>query len=61
MADEKVIIQGEADKVLYIILLGAVKVYMKEEETKSYIEIMKTKVFESYQRKYYMKIAMNKK
>ena len=28
MPDEEVIIQGEDDKVLYIIMIGAVKVYI---------------------------------
>jgi hypothetical protein len=31
MPDEKVIIQGEGDKVLYIIMIGGVKIYIKEE------------------------------
>ena len=29
MVDEKVIVQGENDKQLYIIMMGRVKVYMK--------------------------------
>ena len=52
MADEKVIIQGEADKVLYIILIGMVKVYMKEEQNLSYVEVMKTKMFDAFLKKY---------
>jgi len=48
MADEKVIIQGEGDKVCYIILIGGVKVYMKEEQNKNYLEVLKTKMFESF-------------
>ena len=31
MPDEQVIIQGEDDKVLYIIMMGSAKVYIKEE------------------------------
>jgi len=36
MTDEKVIVQGNNDKVLYIILIGAAKVYIKEEQNKNY-------------------------
>jgi CRP-like cAMP-binding protein len=36
MADEKVIVQGEDDKVLYIIMIGSAKVYIKEEQNKNY-------------------------
>ena len=32
MPGEKVIIQGENDKILYILMMGSVKVYMKEKE-----------------------------
>ena len=36
MTDEKVIVQGNNDKVLYIILIGAAKVFIKEEQNKNY-------------------------
>lgn len=61
MADEIVIKQGDEDRILYIILIGAVKVYMKEENLHNYLGIMKAKLYESFRKKFYIENAIAEK
>ena len=63
MVDEYVIRQGEEGKVLYIILIGGVNIYMKEENTKEYMDPVKVGLFDRYRKQLCIKnaIAENKK